>query len=155
VAGRINQRPARPAVTALNNDYVVPNSGGTIVFTTTPGQDPEGAACSVYWGPSINTPEANRSKCDNNTLSKNFSDNSSIYFWTYDGKAFSEDSTSIQITKNTLPTIVLTTSSDASFLDGVSTLTATSNKSSCRYNFGYRYKKNNESNWHSYTLIEN
>ena len=162
VAGRCNTLPAAPTLSG-GPDFVFPSLGGSVTFTLTPGadlEDPEGTKSTVYWSETSNPGAGDRAECENGILTKDFTSDSTLYFWTYDGMEFGEEYAQANVRKNIVPQISLSIEdgSQENFFQGNVTVQAevisdSIGEKEYLYTFGYKFNKNDEG-WQSYTLIE-
>lgn len=96
---KANTAPNRPTV-SVNKDKV-PSSGGTVTFTVTPGSDPDGQILSLYYATSAS---GTKTKFTSPLTTSTISSETTYYFYTYDGIAYSSETTKT-ITVNTKPVI--------------------------------------------------
>lgn len=109
----INSLPAKPTVSA--SATVIPSSGSrAITFTVTPGGDDDSSQTRTVRYAKTND---SQTTAITSGTSITFSAATTVSFWTYDGLEYSEEATTISITKNTAPTI-------SSFSASVGTFTA-------------------------------
>ncbi len=97
---KVNQLPAIPIV-SVNYDRFK-STGGSVVFTVNPGADGDsGQTKNVYYSTSLSGTKA---KITGSTFTTdNLTNNTTFYFWTYDGYEYSTNNFSKEIKKNTAP----------------------------------------------------
>lgn len=98
----VNSLPSAPSVSVNKTRFK--STGGTVTFTTIPGTDVNTSQnCSVYWATS---PTGTKTEVINNSYTTDtLTNETTYYFWTYDGLEYSSSYASQTITKNTRPTI--------------------------------------------------
>ena len=95
---KVNQLP--PAPTVIPNKTTVPSSGGSVTFTLS-ATDPDSQTTSFYYSTFAEGTKTKISSGDSISVSNT----TTYYFYSYDGLEYSSSYTSKTITKNTKPTI--------------------------------------------------
>lgn len=112
---KANSLPAIPTVNASTS--IIPSTGGQVIFTATAGTDPDGQPTSIYYS----TSSGGIKTLFTSPKVINLTSNSTYYFWTFDGLEYSDSSVTKTITKNTKPTLSITSNNTTYTANSVST----------------------------------
>ena len=118
----INSLPSTPSVTL--NYTQVPHNGGSVKPTTLTATDSDGQVLSYYYATSLSGSKTKITAGGSISISQD----TTLYFWSYDGLEYSESAKTIGITVATKPTI--------------SNITVTPDESSPEYGSDVKYRKN-------------